>query len=103
MDHFSALANLIADQAPTIHIPWLQATATGTKETEALEDESKADFIGKPVESKLPSSTATESKEQKVDTHVPYEETSPQVHYFPVAIKRTIVTPKQGKSSSTNN
>ena len=106
MDHFSALANLIADRAPKIHVPWLQATAIGTKstkETEALEDESKADISGKLEETKLPTGTATESKELKVDTHVPYEETSPQVHYFPLAIKKTIVTPKGGKAISTNN
>ena len=106
MDHFSALANLIADRAPKIHIPWLQATVTdtkSTKETEALEDESKADISGELEEGTLPTSTATESKKLKVDTHVPYEETSPQVHYFPLAIKKTIVTPKQGKAIPTNN
>ena len=97
VDHFSVLVNLIADRAPKICIPWLQATANdkkSTKETEALENESKAGISGKLERNKLPTSTVTESKELKVDT--PHKETSPQVHYFPVAIKKTVVTSKQG-------
>ena len=108
VDYFSALAELIANRAPKIHIPWLQATVTGTKygklETAALVNESKTDvdiFVasGKLEGSQPSTSTGTEGKEMKVDlpTQIPDNEISQQARYLPVAIKRTIIIPKQGK------
>ena len=108
VDYFSALAELIANRAPKIHIPWLQATVTGMKygksETAALVNESKTDLdiivaSGKLEGSQPSTSTGTEGKELKVDlpTQIPDNEISPQARYLPVAIKRTIIIPKQGK------
>ena len=113
MDYFSTLANLIADLAPKIRVPWLQATKeifhVESQKTElALIDESKTDDDVITPGGKLEENRQTVGRQLKAD---PQQERKcksqskpqqndmapPRTRYYPVSIKKTVITPKKRK------
>lgn len=93
VDYFSKLADLISSRAPKINIPWLQASASATVPTDPrgklmLENvkEGKKTLINCTTE---PEETVNYAEEEK--------DLQPLFPYLPLAIKKTIITPKRMK------
>ena len=86
-DYFSTLATLIVGQAPAIHIPWLHATARQLRPTTTkhLEMESETERGGEREELLL-----------KPHSQPQPDNVVARSQYFPVSIKKTIITPKKG-------
>jgi ribosomal protein L7Ae-like RNA K-turn-binding protein len=96
-DYFSRLADLISSRAPKITIPWLQASASATISIDSTTQKPLAQ--GKLQES------LSEEKSNLIETdcksnpqEMPTEKDhSPPFPYLPLAIKKTIITPKKRK------
>ena len=98
-DYFSRLADLISSRAPKITIPWLQASARATISTGSIAQ--------KPLAQGNLQESLSEEKSNLIETDCksnPQEMTTerekdhlPPFPYLPLAIKKTIITPKKRK------
>ena len=95
VDYFSKLVDLISRRAPKIHLPWLQATAGSTKsenrESHCLQRDSpeREENVGSIAQGETTCSLETVRDVEK--NH------QPKVQYMPLAIKKTVITPKKSK------
>lgn len=94
MDHFSTLATLIVSRTPPIDNPWLTAPPpTPGRHCAAVAGKAKAD-----IQNKSDTSESQQTDELKADLTIDdVMITSSREHYLPVAIKKTVITPKKRK------
>ena len=90
VDYFSKLADLISSRAPKINIPWLQASASATVSTDP-----KGKLMLENV--KEGKKTCTTEPEETVNHAEEEKDLKPLFPYLPLAIKKTIITPKKMK------
>ena len=88
VDYFSKLADLISSRAPKINIPWLQASASATVST---------DPKGMLENVKEEKKTCTTEPQETVNCAEEEKDLQPLFPYLPLAIKKTIITPKKMK------
>ena len=92
VDYFSKLVDLISRLAPKIHLPWLQATPGSTKSEnrESQRDSpEREESVGSIAQGETTCSLETVRDVEK--NH------QPKVQYMPLAIKKTVITPKKSK------
>lgn len=95
------MSKLIAERAPKIDIPWLQASTASTVTIPEKQEIQQQQQQQSEIESQIPATEKLQSLSDEAETQCHVQEpiimnvgSQSCVNYFPLVIKKTIITPK---------